>query len=116
VSSSFRENCGSFIQIRASKDGQSLVVVKMEASHNHPINKVSTALNSKLNLINGCTCHRNTPPPHPTKNMGIGGKVGDNGALDILLCPMGWRLRQFSSTSSIGIMLFLQHICEQAIQ
>ncbi|XP_042234198.1 uncharacterized protein LOC121874220 isoform X2 [Homarus americanus] len=36
---SFRETCGSFVQFRASKDGQRLSVIKMDSTHNHPVSK-----------------------------------------------------------------------------
>ncbi|XP_033102673.1 uncharacterized protein LOC117105594 [Anneissia japonica] len=36
---SFREQCGSFVQFRVSKDGQHLVVVDMSVHHNHPLDK-----------------------------------------------------------------------------
>ena len=38
---SFRDACGSFVKLRASKDGKKLVVVSMNTSHNHPVKEVS---------------------------------------------------------------------------
>ncbi|XP_077371936.1 BEN domain-containing protein 7 isoform X2 [Festucalex cinctus] len=33
----FREDCGSFVQFRATKDGKKLAVVKIDTQHNHPV-------------------------------------------------------------------------------
>ena len=41
----FRDSCGSYVQFRASKDGQKLVIVNMSTDHNHPVTKVRLCLN-----------------------------------------------------------------------
>ena len=38
--STYKEGCEASFQVRASRDGQTLVVTKLNFEHNHPINKV----------------------------------------------------------------------------
>ena len=38
--STYKEGCEASFQVRASRDGQALVVTKLNFEHNHPINKV----------------------------------------------------------------------------
>ena len=42
----FKDGCNAFINVCARKDGQRLVVIKLNLQHTHPTNKVVTKLHS----------------------------------------------------------------------
>ena len=56
INRSFRKDCPFELSLRASEDGQSLVVRTFEESHNHEISRVRI-----INLSCTCTC---TVPTH----------------------------------------------------
>ena len=48
VCRTFKDDCNAFVNVRASKDGQRLVVIKLNLEHNHPTNKVIMKFHSLL--------------------------------------------------------------------
>lgn len=47
----FKDDCNAFVNVRASKDGQRLVVINLNLEHNHPTNKVIMKLHNLLVLL-----------------------------------------------------------------